>query len=129
MQPSIDEASLLRLEKAFPRVSVNPKRRRYLPYYARVEEPLDGPLLEGIDPANWADLGFENSNREQAMSQRPPDSLIPIAERFRLAYVERYERTAAKRAKNKRQQERRAEKDLLAKDVTARARSLASMVH
>lgn len=128
MQPSIDEASLLRLEKEFPRVTVNPKRRRDLPYYARLDEPLDGPLLDGIDPTSWAHQ-VGNGKEDSLKSQRSTDAtVVPIAERFRLAYVERYERTAAKRAKNKRRQERRAEKDFVANDIMARALILASMV-
>ncbi|GBG82015.1 hypothetical protein CBR_g34195 [Chara braunii] len=62
-------------------------------------------------------------------ARAPEQSLaeLTIAEKFRLAYLERDERRAPKRAKNKRQNERRAARAWISTDLMARSRLMAHL--
>lgn len=83
---------------------------------------LDSPLLEDIDPKTWAVVSSSRPLKAGASSAEHDDKLgLSVAERFRLAFVSRDERLAPKRAKNMRQNQRRAEKAWLSSDTEAKA--------
>lgn len=93
-----------------------------IPREALPSASLDDPVVEDIDPKTWAVSGL--ISRPTISS----DSLgeLPIAERFRLAFLERDTRLAPKRAKNARQHQRRAERDRVMGSSRAKAFALAS---
>mmetsp|Transcript_15587 Transcript_15587/g.18793 ORF Transcript_15587/g.18793 Transcript_15587/m.18793 type:complete len:248 (+) Transcript_15587:2-745(+) len=81
--------------------------------------PLDRKLLEGLDPVLLTEesQGVPSVEPGQSCDSEAPEqrqehevSLLPIAERFRLAYESRDRRLAPKRGKNERQNERRADR-------------------
>lgn len=122
LQPKIDKDSLESLSTECPRAIVNPKPSLFghrcveVPREALFNVMLDEVIVKDIDPKTWA---------VPESTIRTSSSVIelPIAERFRLAFVERDARLAPKRAKNARQHQRRAEKEWLT--TSARAKSLA----
>lgn len=128
LQPKIDRDSLECLSAECPRIIVNPKPSPFgyrgveIPREALPNASLDGPIVEDIDPKTWAVSGFISR------STIPSDSLgeLPIAERFRLAFLERDTRLAPKRAKNARQHQRRAMREQVMTSLRAKAFALAS---
>ncbi|KAA8526982.1 hypothetical protein F0562_008789 [Nyssa sinensis] len=97
-----------------PRIIVNPKPSPFgyrgieVPREALPNEALDDPVVKDMDPKTWAVSGL--TSRATSMSASSSNEL-PMAEKFRLAFVERDTRLAPKRAKNARQHQRRAERE------------------
>lgn len=129
LKPKIDKNSLETLSTECPRITVNPKfspfgyRRMEIPREALVNEVLDDPFVKEIDPETWAVSGFVVRASLAAISNQTD---LPIAEKFRLAFVERDTRLAPKRAKNARQHQRRAEREWVTTDTRAKSIALAS---
>jgi hypothetical protein len=86
--------------------------------------PLDHSIVEDIDSKTWAVSAAPRRAVAPALPNAPPE--IPIAERFRLAYVEREARLAPKRARRERQNRRRAERDYWMNDIDGKSIALAS---
>lgn len=84
---------------------------------------MDEPFIKDIDPQTWAISGFA---ARPAAPSNPSSTELSIAEKFRLAFVERDNRLAPKRAKNARQRLRRSERERLMTSTTAKALALAS---
>ncbi|KAK4439791.1 hypothetical protein Salat_0314000 [Sesamum alatum] len=128
--PKIDKDSQETLTIECPRIVVNPKpsplgfRGSEAPQEAMSQVVLDDPVVKDIDPKTWAVSGFITS-RSALLPVTTPNELS-MAEKFRLAFVERDTRLAPKRAKNARQHQRRAERDRLMMDERAKALALAS---
>ncbi|PIN08670.1 hypothetical protein CDL12_18756 [Handroanthus impetiginosus] len=126
--PKIDKDSLETLTIECPRIVVNPKpsllgfRGTEVPQEALLEFVLDDPIVKDIDPKTWAVSGF---NRTPVLPVTSPNELS-VAEKFRLAFLERDTRLAPKRAKNARQHQRRAERQWVMMDTRAKALALAS---
>ena len=114
-----------------PRIAVNPKpspfgfRGSAVPREALQSITLDDPAVKDIDPTTWAVCGF---NLKTVSSSLSSPSELSIAEKFRLAFVERDTRLAPKRAKNARQNQRRAEREWMMTNTRAKALALASQV-
>ncbi|XP_021758929.1 uncharacterized protein LOC110723844 [Chenopodium quinoa] len=121
--PNIDPDSLENFSSECPRVIVNPNPSPFdfkevaVPKEALPNTVLDEHAVEDIDPTIWA-------------SCRPTRKILPIistpselsmAEKFRLAFVERDTRLAPKRAKNARQHQRRAEREWM---MTSEAKAI-----
>uniref|UniRef100_A0A5B7C6W1 RNI-like superfamily protein n=1 Tax=Davidia involucrata TaxID=16924 RepID=A0A5B7C6W1_DAVIN len=127
--PKIDKDSLESLSTECPRIIVNPKPSPFgyrgieVPREALPNVALDDPVVKDVDPKTWAVSGF--TIRATSISASSPTEL-PMAEKFRLAFVERDTRLAPKRAKNARQQQRRAEREWVMTSATAKAIALAS---
>ena len=130
LQPKIDDNSKETLAAECPRVTVNPQPSLFdlsgskVPVEALASVPLDHSIVEDIDPKTWAISAAPRRPVAPPNPNAPPE--IPIAERFRLAYVEREARLAPKRAKRERQQRRRAERDYMMNDIDARSIALAA---
>eukprot|EP00850_Spirogloea_muscicola_P009935 SM000057S18365 [mRNA] locus=s57:256230:257016:+ [translate_table: standard] len=130
--PGVDEKSAALLATRCPGVVLNPSlaslppslRREGVPPDARPGVALDAPFVEGLDSATWTTLDGGPSS-ERKVDWRVA---LPLAERFRLAYVARDDRLAPKRAKNQRQQARRAERAFLNSDTDFKARALAGSI-
>ncbi|CAN4104017.1 unnamed protein product [Withania somnifera] len=128
--PKIEKDQLESLSEECPRVIVNPNplplgyRGIDVPREARQDVSLDDPIVEDIDPKTWAISGFVPRTSPSSVSS--PDDL-PVAEKFRLAFLERDTRLAPKRAKNARQHQRRAEKEWVMMNSRAKALALASL--
>nr|CAB3468760.1 unnamed protein product [Digitaria exilis] len=128
--PKIDDNSKETLAAECPRVTINPQPSPYdlsgsrVPVEALASIPLDHSIVEDIDPKTWAVSAAPRRPVFALNPNAPPE--IPIAERFRLAYVEREARLAPKRAKRERQQRRRAERDYVMNDIDARSIALAA---
>ncbi|XP_060189053.1 uncharacterized protein LOC132618003 isoform X2 [Lycium barbarum] len=128
--PKIEKDMLESLSEECPRIIVNPKlsplgyRGLDIPREARLDVSLDDPIVEDIDPKTWAVSGFVP--RTSASSVTSTEDL-PVAEKFRLAFLERDTRLAPKRAKNARQHQRRAEKEWVMMNSRAKALALASL--
>jgi hypothetical protein len=129
-QPRIDDNSKATLAEECPRVTVNPQPSLFdacgskIPVEALTTVPLDHSIIEDIDPKTWAVSAAPRRIVDPPNPNAPPE--IPIAERFRLAYVEREARLAPKRAKRERQQQRRAGRDYVMNDINARSIALAA---
>lgn len=129
MQPKIDKDSLESLSVECPRIIINPKpsplgfRGSEVPREAMLQVVLDDPIVKDIDPKTWAVSGFISKTTLPTVSS--PNELS-IAEKFRLAFLERDTRLAPKRAKNARQHQRRAEREWVMTDTRAKALALAS---
>ncbi|CAL5392833.1 unnamed protein product [Camellia sinensis] len=127
--PKVDKDSLESLSTECPRIIVNPKPSPF--GYRGVEVPrealpniaLDDPIVKDVDPKTWAVSGY--SARASSTSVTSATDL-PIAEKFRLAFVERDTRLAPKRAKNARQHQRRAEREWVMTSTRAKSIALAS---
>ncbi|KAL6314136.1 hypothetical protein AAG906_011876 [Vitis piasezkii] len=115
--PKIDNNSLESFAAECPRII-----RVKVPVEALPNVALDEPIVKDIDPRTWAVSGF--TARPTAPSS-PSSTELPIAEKFRLAFVERH-RLAPKRAKNARQHLRRAEREWVMTSTRAKALALAS---
>ncbi|XP_059664827.1 uncharacterized protein LOC132311111 [Cornus florida] len=129
--PKIDKDSLETLSTECPRIIVNPKLSPFgyrgieVPRGALPNAALDAPFVEDVDPKTWAVSGFTAKVTSTSASN---SSELPMAEKFRLAFVERDTRLAPKRAKNARQHQRRAEKEWVTASTRAKAIALASQV-
>ncbi|CAI9784201.1 unnamed protein product [Fraxinus pennsylvanica] len=127
--PKIDKDSLESLSVDCPRITINPKssplgfRGSEVPREAILQVVLDDPIVKDIDPKTWAVTGFISKTTLASVSS--PNELS-IAEKFRLAFVERDTRLAPKRAKNARQHRRRSEREWVMTDTRAKALALAS---
>lgn len=130
LQPTIDKDSQETLTSECPRIVVNPKpslisyRGTEIPQEAIMDFVLDDPIVKDIDPKSWAVSGF-NAVKRTALPVTSPNELS-IAEKFRLAFLDRDTRLAPKRAKNSRQHQRRAEREWVTTDMEAKALALAS---
>ncbi|XP_009758217.1 uncharacterized protein LOC107769644 [Nicotiana tabacum] len=128
--PKIEKDQLESLSDECPRIIVNPKpsplgyRGVDVPRGARLDVSLDDPFVEDIDPKTWAVSGFVPRTSASSVSSTEE---LPVAEKFRLAFLERDNRLAPKRAKNARQHQRRAEKQWVMMNSRAKALALASL--
>lgn len=113
-----------------PRIVVNPKpsllgfRGSEVPQEALMQVVLDDAIVKDIDTKTWAVSGF-NASRVSLLPVTTANELS-VAEKFRLAFLERDTRLAPKRAKNARQHQRRAERDRVMMDTRAKALALAT---
>lgn len=131
MQPKIDKDSLESLSRECPRIIVNPKPSLFghkgidIPRHALSDIALDDFVVNDIDSKTWAVSGSR-------LIRTTPSILcsneLPIAERFRLAFVERDARLAPKRAKNARQRQRRAEREWVTTSTSAKSLVLAAQM-
>lgn len=114
------------LSEECPRIIVNPKPSPFgykgfeVPREALPNVVVDDPFVEDIDPKTWAVSGFTPRLK---VSLTAGSDELPVAEKFRLAFLERDNRLAPKRAKNARQHQRRAERDWV--KLSSRAKSIA----
>lgn len=131
LQPNIDNSSLEDLHTECPRIVVNPKPSPFgfmvteVPREASPHIVLDDAVTKDIDPRTWTGHGF--AKRPISPSPSGPKELS-VAEKFRLAFEERDNRLAPKRAKNARQHQRRAVKELMLMSTRAKAMVLASQI-
>lgn len=128
--PKIDPDTLENFSADCPRVRVNPQPSPFgytglvVPREAFPNIVLDDPRVEDIDPTTWATW-------VPAIKIEPPvssPSELSLAEKFRLAFVERDMRLAPKRAKNARQHQRRAEREWMMTSTEAKAIAHASRI-
>ncbi|CAN6914781.1 unnamed protein product [Brassica oleracea] len=129
--PRIDKDSLEMLSIECPRIVVNPKPSfltytlHEVPREAFPDVALDEPFVKDIDPKTWVVRGVVK-NPTTSLLSLTSSSELSIAEKFRLAFAERDARLAPKRAKNARQQQRRAERDWMMSSDEAKAVAFAS---
>ncbi|KAL0912132.1 hypothetical protein M5K25_018083 [Dendrobium thyrsiflorum] len=97
-----------------------------VPVEAMHSVALDHDVVEDIDPKTWAVSGISHARKIPVASVEAEAPEMSIAEKFRLAFMERDAKLAPKRAKNARQHRRRAEKELLMSSTTAKSLALAS---
>ncbi|CAA7025317.1 unnamed protein product [Microthlaspi erraticum] len=128
--PRIGKDSLEMLTMECPRIVVNPKPSlltysiQGFPREALPDISLDEPFVKDIDPKTWAVTGVVQ--KKPTSSSSLSFNELPIAEKFRLAFVERDARLAPKRAKNARQHQRRAERNWMMSSDEAKAMAWAS---
>lgn len=128
LQPNIDKYSLETLSTECPRIIVNPKpspfgyRGMDVPGEALLTTVLDDLVVKDIDPETWAISGYTIRTSSSVVNSLE----LPIAEKFRLAFLERDARLAPKRAKNARQHQRRAEREWVMTSTDAKAVALAA---
>ncbi|XP_076943944.1 uncharacterized protein LOC143614373 [Bidens hawaiensis] len=128
--PRIDKDSLESLSTECPRIIVNPKPSLFghkgidIPKNALPGVQLDDFVVQDIDPKTWAVPGSRVRPTQPVLTSTD----LPIAERFRLAFVERDARMAPKRAKNARQRQRRAAREWLTTSTSAKSVVLASQL-
>lgn len=128
--PKVDKDSLETLSTECPRIIVNPKPSLFghkgidIPRHALPGIALDDFIVEEIDPNTWVVPG----SRLKTTSPSLNSVELPIAERFRLAFVERDARLAPKRAKNARQRQRRAEQEWVTTSTSAKSAALAAQM-
>ncbi|KAH1211447.1 hypothetical protein GmHk_14G039891 [Glycine max] len=126
--PNIDKNSLEDFSIECPRVVVNPKSSPFgfkgteVPREALQNIILDDEVVKDIDPRTWTMHGFAL----KPISPSSSSTELSVAEKFRLAFVERDNRLAPKRAKNARQHQRRAVRELMLMSTRAKAMVLAS---
>lgn len=102
-----------------PRIILNPqpsspfsiRRVDEIPRAVLPNIVLDEISIEDIDPKTWVVKDINSNPRNIASSSSLPSSDISMAEKFRLAFLERDKRLAPKRAKNARQHQRRMERN------------------
>ncbi|KAJ6292927.1 hypothetical protein OIU78_024998 [Salix suchowensis] len=129
--PKIDKDSLEILATECPRISVNPKlspfgfRGKDVPIEAFPDTVLDDLFVREINPSTWAACGFTLKPVPPILSSSKE---LSLAEKFRLAFVERDARLAPKRAKNARQHQRRSDREWMEMSAEAKAIVLASQV-
>lgn len=132
LQPTISKDTQEILTCECPRIVVNPKpsllgfRGTEVPQEALMQFVLDDPIVKDVDPKTWAVTGFVASRSRTAVLTVVDPKELSVAEKFRLAFLERDTRLAPKRAKNTRQHQRRAEKEWVTTDIEAKALALAS---
>ncbi|XP_043690296.1 uncharacterized protein LOC122641045 [Telopea speciosissima] len=136
--PKIDDDSRESLATECPRIVVNPKPSPFglrgveVPFGALPDIALDDPIVKDIDPRTWATCAVAPTVTIPSVSvpneifSRPNE--ISMAERFRLAFVERDARLAPKRAKNVRQHRRREDKERVTKSTNAKSIILAGQL-
>lgn len=130
LQPKIDNDSLESLSMECPRIIVNPKPSLFghkgidIPKSALPGIPLDDFVVEDIDPKTWVVPGSRVRTTQSVFISNE----LSIAERFRLAFVERDARMAPKRAKNARQRQRRAAREWLTTSTSAKSIVLATQM-
>ncbi|XP_021755749.1 uncharacterized protein LOC110720953 isoform X2 [Chenopodium quinoa] len=128
--PNIDPDSLKNFSSECPRVMVNPKPSPFdfkevaVPREALPNTVLDEHAVEDIDPTIW--VSCRPTRRILPIISNPipiisNPSELSMAEKFRLAFVERDTRLAPKRAKNARQHQRRAEREWM---MTSEAKAI-----
>ncbi|KAI3510024.1 hypothetical protein L1887_25550 [Cichorium endivia] len=128
--PRIDKDSLEILSTECPRIIVNPKPSLFghkgidIPKHALHCEPLDEFLVEDIDPKTWEVSGSNLRTTPPVLSSVE----LSIAEKFRLAFLERDARLAPKRAKNARQRQRRAEREWVTTSTSVKSIVLAGQL-
>ncbi|BAT80707.1 hypothetical protein LR48_Vigan07g023100 [Vigna angularis] len=130
--PNIDKISLEDFSTECPRVVVNPKSSPFgfmgteVPREALQNIILDNEVVKDIDPRTWT---VHHRFALKPITQSSSGSTeLSVAEKFRLAFVERDNRLAPKRAKNARQHQRRAVRELMLMSTRAKAMVLASQV-
>lgn len=94
-----------------------------VPQEALMEFVLDEPIVKDIDRKTWAVSGVSARVDLRTVTSATE---LSVAEKFRLAFVERDTRLAPKRAKNARQHQRRAEKEWVMMNSRVKALALAS---
>lgn len=110
------------------RILVNPKPSPFgfrgvdVPREAFPGVALDDPVVKDIDPGTWA----VHRSPKITVPTSSDASALSIAERFRLAFVERDARLAPKRAKNARQHRRRADREWMMRSTDAKSIALAT---
>lgn len=99
-----------------------------MPDEALASVTLDHSIIEDIDPQAWA---VSVAPRRPALVPSDSNSSpeLHIAERFRLAFLERDARLARKRAKSARQHKRRAWREWLMSSDDAKSVALASQAN
>ncbi|XP_057441164.1 uncharacterized protein LOC130733106 [Lotus japonicus] len=130
--PNIDKNSLEDFSTECPRIVVNPKspfgfKGTQVPWEALPNITLDDGVVKDIDPGTWTKHGI--AMRPIIPPSSSSSTELSIAEKFRLAFVERDNRLAPKRAKNARQHQRRAVRDLMLMSTRAKAMILASQAN
>ncbi|AET00521.1 putative leucine-rich repeat domain, L domain-containing protein [Medicago truncatula] len=126
--PNIDNNSLEDFSTECPRIVVNPKPSPFgfmgtqVPFEAFQNIILDDAVVKDIDPKTWTMHGIA----KRPISSPSSSTELSVAEKFRLAFEERDNRLAPKRAKNARQHQRRAARDMLLMSTSAKAVVLAS---
>ncbi|CAJ1971408.1 unnamed protein product [Sphenostylis stenocarpa] len=129
--PNIDKNSLEDFSTECPRVVVNPKSSPFgfmgteAPREALQNIILDEEVVKDIDLRTWTVHGFALKPISPSSSS---STELSVAEKFRLAFEERDNRLAPKRAKNARQHQRRAVRELMLMSTRAKAMVLASQV-
>lgn len=130
--PTIDEHSMDTLATECPRILVNPKPSPFgfrgvnIPREAFSDVALDDLVVEDIDPKTWA---VRSVAPRITITSESDASELSVAERFRLAFVERDTRLAPKRAKNARQHRRRADREWMMTSADAKSIALASQAN
>ncbi|XP_004491404.1 uncharacterized protein [Cicer arietinum] len=130
--PKIDNNSLEDFSAECPRIVVNPKPSPFgfmgtqVPFEAFQNIILDDVVVKDIDPKTWTMHGIVAKKPISPPSSSSAE--LSVAEKFRLAFEERDNRLAPKRAKNARQHQRRAARDFLLMSTRAKAMVLASQV-
>ncbi|URE06567.1 hypothetical protein MUK42_19215 [Musa troglodytarum] len=130
--PKIDDDSKESLAVECPRIAVNPQplplgfRGLQVPKEALANKALDHFIIDGIDPKTWAVSGATRRPPAPAPTACDDTPEPSMAERFKLAFLERDARLAPKRAKNARQHRRRAEREYLMNSSSAKSIILAS---
>ncbi|KAI4306107.1 hypothetical protein L6164_029415 [Bauhinia variegata] len=130
--PNIDKDSLEDFSRECPRITINPKASPFgfkgteVPREALQHIILDEAVVKDIDPRTWAVQGFAAKPGYSSPSNESSTTELSVAEKFRLAFVERDTRLAPKRAKNARQHQRRAIRDLMLMSTRAKSLVLAS---
>lgn len=110
-----------------PRITVNPKPSPFgfvgkrVPVEASPNIALDEHTIVDIDSKTWT---VAVPTRAPVSPSSPSE--LSLAEKFRLAFVERDTRLAPKRAKNARQHQRRAEREWMTTSASGKAMALAS---
>ncbi|CAL0307399.1 unnamed protein product [Lupinus luteus] len=129
--PNIDKNSLEDFSIECPRVVVNPKSSPFgfmgtqVPREALQNIVLDDAVVKDIDPRTWTVHGIAV---KPILPPSSSSSELSLAEKFRLAFEERDNRLAPKRAKNARQHQRRAARELILMSTRAKSMVLASQV-
>lgn len=130
--PTIDEHSMDTLATECPRILVNPKPSPFgfrgvnIPREAFSDVALDDLVVKDIDPKTWA---VRSVAPRITITSESDASELSVAERFRLAFVERDTRLAPKRAKNARQHRRRADREWMMTSADAKSIALASQAN
>ncbi|KAK8969562.1 hypothetical protein KSP40_PGU011434 [Platanthera guangdongensis] len=131
--PKIDSDSSISMATECARICVNPQgstgfRGLRIPVEAVHSVSLDHEVIQDIDPKTWAVSGAAHARKFPNASVVVEDvgPKLSMAEKFRLAFMDRDARLAPKRAKNERQNRRRAEKELLMTSTSAKSLALAS---
>ncbi|KAJ4977269.1 hypothetical protein NE237_002375 [Protea cynaroides] len=129
--PKVDDDSRESLATECPRIVLNPKPSLFgfrgveVPFGALPDIALDDPTLKDIDPKTWAVRAVGSNVTIPSFSS---SNEISIAEKFRLAFVERDARLAPKRAKNARQHQRREDRERVTKNTDAKSIALAAQL-